>query len=523
MKRVAPPASSPPIRPVAATAQTQRRFAAARRVLLVDVNDQRRWIGGHVSSPEVHIPPVALMMLATVLRAARPDVEVVIRESSLDAPDDAAFAAMLDEIRPDVVGLRSISFFFEEFVHVARLVRAWNREVPVIVGGPLVESLKRGVLDRCPDVDIAASCEGEFVLPELLGGAPLSGVRGLVWRDDDGAVVENAARPLVQDLDSLPYADYSLIDLARYERQLSYAYNHRRQGVLYTSRGCIFECSFCFQPSGLGARYRSAANVFGEIRGLHDRHGVRDFYVIDDIFNVKRRRAMDVFRAVIEARLDVRFYFVNGLRADLMDEEHIDLMVEAGTVWVTYAVESGNADIRKLIRKDMNMPRAEAAIRRTQRAGIVVNINTMFGFPTETRAMADETLEWMATRVDKPSLLPYHFGLKGYEGCDIVDQAADAGWDVPAFLAEANKAYNHVPAGTPTFPRRDMIEHMIDYHERFGMGNAARLRDAVATLRRVGYTDRDVTDMYSILLNRIVAGVDDVVPSAARRTDATPR
>jgi radical SAM superfamily enzyme YgiQ (UPF0313 family) len=518
-----PPRTPERIAPAAPRTQTERRLRDARRVLLIDVNNQRRWIGGHVDSPEVHIPPVALMLLATVLRLARPGVEVVLRESSLDAPTDSALRAMLDEIRPDVIGLRSISFFFEEFAHVARLLREWDPDVPVIVGGPVVESLRGRVLERCADVDVAVAGEGEFVLPELLDSLGLAGVRGLIWRDDDGTIVENAPRRLLEDLDALPFADYSLVDLGRYEQQLSYAYNHRRQGVLYTSRGCIFACSFCFQPSGLGARYRSAGNVFREIRELHDRHGVRDFYVIDDIFNVKRRRAMDVFRAVIDAGLDVRFYFVNGLRADLMDEEHIDLMVEAGTVWVTYAIETGNAEIRKLIRKDMNMPRAEAAIRYTQRKGIAVNVNTMFGFPTETRAMADETLAWMATRLEKPSLLPYHFGLKGYEGCEIVEQAEEAGWDIPSFLAEANKAYNHIPAGTPTFPRRDMIEHMIDYHTRFGMGSAERLSDAVSTLRRCGYTDRDVTDMYSILLNRSVSGVDDVVPSAMRSTDAMSR
>src|SRR6185295_7756135 len=276
--------------PVATRADVERRFRAARRVLLIDVNNQRRWIGGHVDSPEVHIPPVALMLLATVLRAARPDVEVFVRESSLHAPTDAAFKAMLDEVRPDVVALRCISFFFEELRHVAGLLRAWDPDVPVIVGGPVVQSLRRRVLERCADLDLAVACEGEFVLPELLAGVPLPAVRGLVRRDDDGSIVENAPRPLIQDLDALPFADYSLIDLSLYERQLSYAYNHRRQGVLYTSRGCIFTCSYCFQPSGVGARYRSAANVFAEIRELHDVHGVRDFYVIDDIFNVKRRR-----------------------------------------------------------------------------------------------------------------------------------------------------------------------------------------------------------------------------------------
>ncbi len=486
------------------------RYQRAKRFLFIDVDNQRRWIGSHVE-PEVHIPPVALLMIATVLKQEVPAAEVRVVSSSLDAPTDAAMAALLDEFKPDVVALRSISFFFEELSHVAAQIRAWDPEVPVIVGGPVVSSLGRRVFERCADLDVGCTGEGEFVLPELISGLAIGAVRGLIWRDGED-IHENPPRPLIPNLDDLPFADHSLIDMAQYEQQLSYAYNHRRQGILYTSRGCIFRCSFCFQPSGVGARYRSAENVFEEIKQLHDVHGVRDFYVIDDIFNVKRRRAMAIFRKVIAAGLKIRFYFVNGLRADLMDDEHIDLMIEAGTVWVTYAIESVNPDTQKLIRKEMNTERAERSIRRTQEAGVVVNINTMFGFPHETRSMADETLDWIA-RLPRPSLLPYHFCLKGYEGCDIVDQAEEAGWDIPTFLGEANKAYNHVPPGSPTFSRVEMIAHLVDYHDRYGIGNLHWMREAVRTLRHIGYSDRDLIDMYTVLLDRPVRDVAEIVPA----------
>ncbi len=486
------------------------RLPGARRVLLLDVNDQRRWIGSRVG-PAVHIPPVALLLLGAVLRRERPGVEVRVASTSLDAPTGESLRELLDSFRPDVVGLRCISFFLEELRRTAAVLRAWDPEVPVLVGGPIVAALGGALLERCPDLAIAVRGEGEFVLPELLGGAAPASVPGLILRTA-GAVVEAPPRPLLEDLDALPFADYSLVDLGAYERQLSYAYNHRRQGVLYTSRGCIFRCSFCFQPSGVGARYRSSASVLAEIRDLHERFGVDDFYVIDDLFNVKRRRAEEVFRALRDEGPPVRLYFVNGLRADLMDRGLVDLMAEAGTVWVTYAIETAHPDTQKLIRKELDMARAEAVIRYSQERGLAVNINTMFGFPGETRAMADGTLDWIAT-LERPSLLPYHFALKGYEGCEIVDQAQEAGWDVAAFLAEANKAYNHVPRGTPTFPRAEMIAHMVDYHSRFGLGNGAKLRAAVATLRSIGYDDRDLVDMYTVLLNRPVDGPADILPA----------
>lgn len=501
----------------AQSAAAFRRFRGARRILLLDVDNQRRWIGSRVG-PEVHIPPVALMTLGAVLRRDVPGVEVRVGQSSLHARNDAELDALVADFRPDVIGLRAISFFYEELLGVARRLRATAPETPVIVGGPIVSSWGRAVLDRCEDLDFAVRGEGEFVLPELIAGEPPERVRGLLWRDGPD-VREAAPRPLIEDLDALPFADYSLIDVSEYERHLSYAYNHRRQGVLYTSRGCIFRCSFCFQPSGVGARYRSAPNVVAEIRDLHDRHGVRDLYVIDDIFNVKRRRTLEVFRGIREAGLDVRLYFVNGLRADLMDPEMIEAAVAAGTVWITYAIETVVPETQKLIRKEMDMERAERSIRATQDAGIVVNVNTMYGFPGETKAMADRTLAWMGT-LQRPSLLPYHFALKGYEGCEIVDQAKDAGWDVTAFLAEATTAYNHVPHGTPTFPRADMLAHYIDFHRRFALGNAHWVDEAVRTLRHVGYTDRDLVDMYTVLMNRPIAGVADIAPLPGHATAA---
>jgi len=485
------------------------RLPGARRVLLLDVDNQRRWIGSRVG-PAVHIPPVALLLLGAVLRRERPEVEVRVATTSLDAPDDASLRALLDGFRPDVVGLRCISFFLEELKSTAKSLRAWDPSVPVICGGPVAAALGADLLVRCPDLAMAMRGEGEFVLPELIGGAAAAKVPGMIVREG-GKVLEAPPRPLIADLDALPFPDYSLVDLSAYESRLSYAYNHRRQGVLFTSRGCIFTCTYCFQPSGVGARYRSAGSVLREIRELHDRHGIEDFYVIDDLFNVKRSRAAAIFRALRDEGPRVRLYFVNGLRADLMDDELVDLMVEAGTVWVTYAIETVDPDTQKLIRKELNMPRAEAAIRRSQEKGIVVNINTMFGFPRETRAMADRTIEWLSA-LDRPSLLPYHFALKGYEGCEIVEQAAEAGWDMPSFMAEANKAYNHVPRGSPTFPRAEMIAHMVDYHTRLGLGSAARLKDALATLRAVGYTERDLVDMYTVLLNRTVKGSSDIVP-----------
>jgi anaerobic magnesium-protoporphyrin IX monomethyl ester cyclase len=484
------------------------KLSKCRRLLLIEANDQRRWVGGRVV-PEVHIPPVGLMYVASSVRRNHPDVEIQILETSLEARSDEALVSKLLEFRPDAVGIRSISLFEDELKRVAEVTRR-VLDVPIIAGGPIATARRGALLKAIPEVDLLAVGEGELTLSRLLSGTATC---GLVTRHGDG-FVDSGDGDVVDNLDELPNPDYSLIDLGCYEKHLSYAYNHRRQGVLLTSRGCPFLCTYCNTFAGKTARLRSAENVVAEMEQMSREHAIRDFYVVDDIFNMNRKRTEAIFRLIIGLRQDWRLYFVNGLRADIMTRELVDLMADAGTVWVTYAIESGSPRIQKLVKKNMHLQRATEIINYSQDRGLVVNVNTMYGFPTETAAEAQQTLDYLA-RLHMPSLLPYHFCLRGYDGCEIVEQAAEAGWDTSAFLADSTLSYHDMPTGTATFPRGEMLDHVIEYHTRFGMQNKQHLSRSIDVLRRNGYTDHDLIDMYSVLQNRPFHHVEEILAGSA--------
>jgi hypothetical protein len=358
--------------------------------------------------------------------------------------------------------------------------------------------------------------EGELTFSQLLAGTATC---GLVTRHGD-TIVDSGDGDVVDNLDEIPNPDYSLIDLGRYEGHLSYAYNYRRQGVLLTSRGCPFLCTYCNTFAGKRARLRSAENVVAEMEQMSRDYAIRDFYVVDDIFNMDRKRTAAIFRMIIRLGQDWRLYFVNGLRADIMTRELVDLMADAGTVWVTYAIESGSPRIQKLVKKNMHLDKAADIINYSQDRALVVNVNTMYGFPTETAAEAQQTLEYLAG-LQMPSLLPYHFCLRGYDGCEIVEQAAEAGWDTSAFLGDSALSYHDMPRGTATFPRGDMLDHVIEYHNRFGMHNKQHLLRSIQVLRNNGYTDHDLTDMYSVLQNRSFHQVDEILAGSALSAKAS--
>jgi anaerobic magnesium-protoporphyrin IX monomethyl ester cyclase len=465
-----------------------------------------RWVGGLVPH-EVHVLPIGLMYVAAAARASGAVDEIRIVESSLDCPTDDAFARLLDEFKPDVVGIRSIVFFVEELQRLARLTRAHGDAV-IVAGGPIVKAWKATLFEKVPEVDVAVKGDGERVFPELLQGLELATAPGVLYRDG-ARVVENPDAPEIADLDALPLPAYDLVDLDRYRGQLSYAYNHRRQGVLVTSRGCVYSCSFCFRP-GDRMRLRTAAGVFREIAFLREHHGVRDFYIVDDIFNVHLKRALDVFDRLLAAKLEVRLYFVNGLRADIVTEEFVDRAIAAGAIWFTYAVESASDEIQRMTRKNLNLARAQRIIAYTQRKAVVVNISTMYGFPGETPEQAQQTLDWLGG-LPKASLLPYHFCLRFFPGCDIREQALAGGFSPEQLDASAERCYHDLPAGTPTLSRADMARIVLQYHQRFGLRNPDRIREAVRTLGAVGYTDEEIAHLYSILSRKEISSVAELL------------
>jgi hypothetical protein len=133
----------------------------------------------------------------------------------------------------------------------------------------------------------------------------------------------------------------------------------------------------------------------------------------------------------------------------------------------------------------------------------------MFGFPTETPAQAQRTLDYLG-ELPKPSLLPYHFCLRFFPGCEVNQQAIDAGWAPDRLEATSRFSYNDLPMGTPTLPRPEMYRVLLEYHDRFGLSNPAAVDTSVRTLEAVGYREDEITHMYSVLKRKIVRNTDEL-------------
>ncbi len=346
---------------------------------------------------------IGLMYLSSVLKSRfgeRIDVKIwsLISLPNQLNEDHENMLNKLDEIHPDVVGIRSLTLSKDCVKVVAKTVKDWNRDCFLITGGPYAtddpcDALNGGL------VDVAVIGEGENTTLDLIqrrmDRTSFTQIPGIAFQLN-GKCKKTPSRELIFDIDSIPFPDYSEVDLDQFSnRFLNFtAKISSPHANIMTSRGCPYRCAYCHNVLGKKFRARSPEKVFEEISYIHDQFGITDFQIIDDIFNLDMDRAKQICDLIIKSGMKLTFAFPNAIRADRVDEELVDKMAEAGTRFTSIAIETASPRIQKMIAKNLHLEKAFNTIDLFARAGIVTRGFFMMGFPTETEDEVIETIEY---------------------------------------------------------------------------------------------------------------------------------
>ncbi len=338
-------------------------------------------------------PPLSLAYLAAVSEAAGHEVQVYDGDV-----EEQPLAAVLEVFGPDVVGITANTTQIMSAWRDAGLVKSL-RDVPVVLGGPHPTTMPEESAVK-PTVDVVVRGEGEATWRELLSSSLRpEGIAGLTYQTAGGGVVSTPERaPLpVEELNDMPFPAWHLFNLACYTNlQPTVDQVDGPSLPILTSRGCPYRCSYCSQIGPRRWRARSVESVAAEWRWLVQEQGAAEIGVLDDSFNIDRQRVLALCeRLVAEDLHHVPWIMINGIRANLADEEILGAMKRAGCKRAAFGVESGNqAILDTAVDKHLTLNQVRAAFRAARAVGMETIGFFIIGLPGETEETMDETIRF---------------------------------------------------------------------------------------------------------------------------------
>jgi len=327
---------------------------------------------------------------------------------------------VLREFSPDIVGLSVTTAKFGSSLKISSLIKKHFPGCYVVWGGAH-PTIKPDEVLQNKEVDFAVRGEGEVTLSELIqeirtnpGG--FSEIKGLSYRRN-GDIVHNADRQLMENLDELTFPDKTAVIFP--ERYLPWD-----MGVMVTSRGCPFECAFCGAQNiwGRKVRCRSIDNIIAEIKEIISRYNTKQIFFWDDTFNLDRKRLMALCQRLIDERIGISWRCT--ARPDLLDEELLRIMKQAGCGSIDIGIESGSDRILQSINKGYTLEQIFHGIELIRRSGINFNAFFMIGFPDETEEDIQKTFDLMK-RKEMGTLILSIF--TPYPGTKLYQRADDLG------------------------------------------------------------------------------------------------
>lgn len=462
-------------------------------------------------------PPLGTLYAAAVLRARGYDVALF---DAMLAESTDEWAAALDRHQP-----RFAVLFEDNFNYLSKMALLRMREAAFVMmaaaraRGCTVIAAGSDMTDH-PDLYLAHGAhyvvigEGEMTLAELidhLSGRPapaLADIRGLAYRADDGGVIRTPPRPVIADLDALPFPAWDLVDGARY-RQIWRARHGYYSMNLVTTRGCPFHCNWCAKPIW-GQRYhiRSAASVVEEMAWLQEHFRPDHIWFMDDIMGIQDRW-IEEFADLLRAR-GLRIPFKSLNRVDLLLRGRtIPALAAAGAQIVWVGAESGSQSILDAMEKGTRVEQIYEATRKLHEHGVKVGFFLQFGYPGETRADIELTLQMVRDLQPDDIGISVSYPLPGTRFYEAVrhELGERANWIDSQDLAMLYRG----PFRTEFYRQLHTVVHK-EYRSRKAWAEIARLLRQPSALRP-GHLRRAAALIYHQL----------TLPAARSRLDALAR
>ena len=319
--------------------------------------------------------PIGLEYIAASIENVVEDIHIIDMEL-----ERRSFKYFLDLFRPDLVGITMSATDHDEGLRLAKIAK--ENGIATILGGYQPTLVPDELLSHL-QVDMVIRGEGEYTMKELVRKGCPNGVLGVSY-NEGGSVIHNEDRPMIEDLDSLPFP-------TRHLRRHKYNHMHskgRELDVICTSRGCWGRCSFCCEPvmNKSHQRFRSPENVVAEllkITSFHEGKPLR-ILVVDPNFMGDPERIHHLCDLLRERKVDILFSVMTRVDSVAKNPQLIKKMCDSGFLDYELGIESPNLKDLKSTRKGMRPEMQGKAVKILRDNGANVSGTFVIGLPGQT-------------------------------------------------------------------------------------------------------------------------------------------
>ncbi len=370
---------------------------------------------------------------------------------------------VMEEFNPDLVGISVMTVKYVPALLLADLAKKVNPSCIVVFGGSHPTVLPEQTIENS-SIDFVIRGEGELTLSELVKGlvegGSLSDIPGLSYKHN-GKVMHSPQRELVAELDAIPFPARSLL-------HRSNTYNSEDMGLVMTSRGCPFKCTYCATRSmwGRQVRFRSVENVIEELKHLVENFGVKQVTFEDDSFTVNRKRVLEFCQKLISLKLPVNWSAIT--RIDLLDEELLLQMKRAGCNHIRIGIESGSERVLRAIKKGIDIEQMKRGAELLNKHGIYWSAYFMVGLPMEEEDDIQNSLKLMKEINPSYSTLSI---FTPYPGTELFNQVVESG--LVSNNEDWSKISHHSPYNyfTPKIPPQEFRKILAEVSKDFDKYN----------------------------------------------------
>ena len=401
-------------------------------------------------------PYLGLMSLSAMMKRHGHSCDVLIGQSAED------FIPVLKQENPGLIGFSVMTGMHQWAREISRRLKKEFPDKLIVWGGPH-PTFKPDIIHN-EGVDMICRGEADDALVELAGAVdrkePFDHVANFWVKKPGGEIIKNDPRPLVEDLDRLPFPDRTL-----YRRYPDV--NSSTTQIFMASRGCPFDCTFCFNhqlkalyhQKGRFVRYRSVQSLLTEIKEVMAGTEVKNVYLNDDTL-ILNRKWMDEFTESYGR--EIKKPFTCLIRADLTSEDLIRRMAEAGCRSVFFGIETGNEALRNgMLKKRVTDENIVHTAGLLKKYGIKYRTYNILGLPGESLEDAFKTIE-MNIRIRAE--FPWAAIFMPYPGTELGDLSVQMGLLDPAFSDEQVTCTFH-STSVLKMPHRREIENLHKFFQ----------------------------------------------------------